>query len=295
MLKQSKVVFYENTHQYFLGDKQLKGITGILSRNLFADKYSDVPDFVLKKAAEKGSMIHASCQQSDMFGICSTKEAELYQKLKAEKGITTIANEYLVSDEDEYATMIDVVGDDYSLYDIKTTASLDKEYLSWQLSINALLFEMQNPGLKAGKLFGIWIRNGKAQLVEVPKIDSKTIERLLWCDSNGIPFETEKPAIAPEITQELARLSELESTIQLFEAEIKDVKEKHEKLKGFLLEQMSKNGVKKWETDNIVVTYVEPTERVSIDSAKIKAGQPDIFEQYKKTSPVKESLRIKIK
>ena len=58
-LVKSSVVFNEENHTYMLGEKQLQGITGMISRQLFPDKYKDVPDFVLKRAAEKGSLIHA--------------------------------------------------------------------------------------------------------------------------------------------------------------------------------------------------------------------------------------------
>ena len=56
-LVKSSVVFNEENHTYMLGEKQLQGITGMISRQLFPDKYKDVPDFVLKRAAEKGSLI----------------------------------------------------------------------------------------------------------------------------------------------------------------------------------------------------------------------------------------------
>lgn len=56
-LVKSSVVFNEENHTYMLGEKQLQGITGMVSKQLFPDKYKDIPDFVLKKAAEKGSLI----------------------------------------------------------------------------------------------------------------------------------------------------------------------------------------------------------------------------------------------
>lgn len=294
MLKQSKVIFYPETHTYLLGEKRLQGVTGVISRNIFPDKYSDVPEFVLQRAAQKGSEIHASCEASDLFGICSTKEAENYQNLKKEYGIITIANEYLVSDEENYATMVDIVGDDYSLYDIKTTASLDIEYLSWQLSINAVLFEMQNPNLRVNKLFGIWLRNDKAKLIEVQRIDDETIKNLLFCDANGLPFEY-LPVIADEVNDSLVKLSQLEEIIQIAEAEIKATKAKQDAIKDFLLKKMKESGVKKWETENIVVSYVLPSTRETIDSKSLKEQKPEIWQKYAKTSEIKEQIRIKVK
>ena len=41
-LVKSSVVFNEENHTYMLGEKQLQGITGMISRQLFPDKYKDV-------------------------------------------------------------------------------------------------------------------------------------------------------------------------------------------------------------------------------------------------------------
>ena len=40
-LVKSGVVFNEENHTYFLGDKQLSGITGMIKRQLFPDKYKE--------------------------------------------------------------------------------------------------------------------------------------------------------------------------------------------------------------------------------------------------------------
>ena len=181
-MRESRVIFNDLGHVYSLDGKLLQGVTGILKRNLFADKYADVPESVLKKASERGTAIHEACRFADMFGLIECEEAGHYVALCRSENIRSIGNEYLVSDEQNYATMIDMVDADYNLYDIKTTSVLDEEYLSWQLSINAHLFEIQNPNLKAGKLFGIWLRNGEARLVQVRRIDKETIEALLYCD-----------------------------------------------------------------------------------------------------------------
>ena len=41
-LVKSGVVFNEENHTYFLGDKQLSGITGMIKRQLFPDKYKSL-------------------------------------------------------------------------------------------------------------------------------------------------------------------------------------------------------------------------------------------------------------
>lgn len=62
-----------------------------------------------------------------------------------------------------------------------------------------------------------------------------------------------------------------------------------------LQEAMDKYGVKKFENDILKITYVEPTTRTSIDSARLKKELPAIAEKYSKISQVKGSVRIEVK
>lgn len=66
-LAQSPVIFNEIDHTYFFGDTQLSGITGIISRYLFPDKYNNVPPYVLEKARLRGSEIHSQLEQYFLF------------------------------------------------------------------------------------------------------------------------------------------------------------------------------------------------------------------------------------
>ena len=47
-LQDSGVVFNEELHEYWLGNKQLSGITGILQRQLFPDEFDGVPEDMIK-------------------------------------------------------------------------------------------------------------------------------------------------------------------------------------------------------------------------------------------------------
>ena len=294
-LKRSNVIFSADTHEYWLGEKQLKGISHLYGKHINPSKYEGIPESVLMKAAERGSRIHDECRQLDMFGVATSPEAIAYSELKAKYNIEPVANEYLVSDNENFATMIDMADDAFNLYDFKTTSTLDEESLSWQLSICAHLFEQQNPDLKAGKLFGIWLRNGQAKLVEVPRIATETIYDLLDCEVTGRTFVKPTTALPTNVDEALVKLAEFEGFIALAEAEMESKKRDIEAIKEFLLEQMTANNIKKWETDNIVVTYVAPSERKSVDSTRLKSEQPDIYEQYSKVTNVKEQIKIKVK
>ena len=294
-LNRSEVIFTADTHEYWLGDKQLRGISHLYGKHICPTKYAGIPERVLAKAAERGTLIHEDCRQVDMFDIATTPEGRDYQTLKEKYNIRPLANEYLVSDNEEFATMIDMLDEELSLYDFKTTAILDEESLSWQLSICAHLFEQQNPDLKVKKLYGIWLRNGKAKLVEVPRIATEIIYDLLDCEVTGRTFVKWIAELPTNINDALDKLADFEGFVTIAEAELKSTQEKIDAIKDFLLQQMTASNIKKWETQSIVVTYVAPTERKSVDSTRLKSEQPDIYEQYSKVSTIKESIRIKIK
>lgn len=72
-------------------------------------------------------------------------------------------------------------------------------------------------------------------------------------------------------------------------------KERDENLRNELKVAMKANGVKKFENDVLSITYVAETERVSIDTTRLKAEKPELWNEYSKVSKVSDSVRIKVK
>ena len=54
-LRDSGVLFNKELHEYWLGNKQLSGITGMLQRQLFPDEFEGTPDNLLREAARYGT------------------------------------------------------------------------------------------------------------------------------------------------------------------------------------------------------------------------------------------------
>ena len=193
-LTKSQIIFDQQAHTYTTPDGVcLQGVTGMIERQLFPDKYSGVPEFVMKRAAERGSFVHEVCELVDDLGIeHESEEARNYQKLKESYGLQYEASEYLVSDNEHFASCIDKVyresDNEFSLGDIKTTYKLDKEYVRWQLSIYAYWFERQNPGCKVVRLFAIWLRGNISELVEVERRPDGIIIELLSAEIDGRKF-----------------------------------------------------------------------------------------------------------
>lgn len=292
-LNKSQVVFNEYDHTYTLDGKSLTGVTSILNRQLFADKYSGISEDVLNKAAEYGKGVHESIELYDSMGIGEDEDAvKAYIKLVKKAKLTRLDNEYLISDDDYVASSIDVVFDDCTLADIKTTSHLDEEYVSWQLSIYAYLFEKQNPDLQANKLIAIWIpkeRYGKPKIVEVCRKPVSEVIRLIEADKNGQQYipsvaTSTEITIANDVVQEVIRI----------ERELKELKDKQTELREGLLKQMQDHNIKSFKTDGLSLTRKLATTKTSLDSKMLQEKYPEIYEECLKTSEVKESLLIKI-
>lgn len=292
-LKYSKVVFNQEDHTYHLGDKQLSGVTTLLSRQIFKDKYNGISERVMEQAKERGSLIHETIELVDGLGIeTDIPEVLAYLRIKEQHGLKTCDNEYLVSDNEHIASSIDIVFEDCSLADIKTTSKLDKEYVSWQLSIYAYLFELQNPRKKANKLYAIWLpkeQYGKPALVEVERKPVEVINELIECDKAGEQFllpaepQLELP-VAPEVISEVITITK----------QMKEMEQRYKALQAGLLEKMKECNVKSFKADGLTLTYKEPTTRKAIDTKALESKYPEIYNELLKESQVKESLTIKI-
>lgn len=71
------------------------------------------------------------------------------------------------------------------------------------------------------------------------------------------------------------------------------LKAKKENLSLSLLEEMKAKDIKKIETPDVVITYVDETERETFDTKKFKEDFPDMYDDYVKFTKVKANVRIK--
>lgn len=302
-LHRSSVRFDEQSHTYTTSDeRQLTGVTSILKQVLFPDKYKGIPDAILAKAAERGTAIHNECEDVNLFGVGalnekSSEEARNYHELLASEGITMIYSEYLVTDDEVVATMIDCIDDKGNLYDIKTTSQLDIESLSWQLSFCDYLFTKQNIFLErpSSRLYGIWLRGSTAKLVEVERKEDEEIEQVIkaYLASEVIahkPIEYSSPEEAA-----LAKISEQEEAI----IELKQMLDYHEAKKqeslSLLKEKMEREGIKKLETPRLLVTLVADSTSAIFDSKRFKDDHPDLAEEYMKQTTRKGYVKITVR
>lgn len=310
--KQSPVIFDEAAHTYTLEGVRLSGVTAIV-KWMFPDTYKDIPQSVLEKAAEHGSLIHKKCEQYDNCGFGDDlQEVREYVRLKAENGLTTLENEYLVDDGKDIASSIDVVFDKdesgmYSLADIKTTSKIHKDNVMLQLSIYAYLFERCNKGKKVGRLFVIWLpkeQYGKAELMELKRIgsaDCKKIVKAYVAKEDATPYREKyfggiEASTEIELIEEAmpANLKDAEDEIIKIETQLKQMEERKKELKEGLYDLMVQHNVKKWQSKRLQIVRKLESTRESIDTAKVKKQYPEVYAECLKTSKVKGSITINI-
>ena len=298
-LQKNDVCFNEEEHTYILNGKTLSGVTSMLSRQLFKDKYSSIPDFVLNKAADRGHLIHSKIELHDQIGIVDESCPEMmnYISIKDNLLVKTVANEYLITDGEHYASAIDLVFEEkdgsVSLADIKTTSKLDTEYLMWQLSVYAYLFELQNPALSVNNLYGIWLRGDKSQCVDIERVPIDIIKELLICDASGKQFVN--PLKSLEDTSVPDKVYEVEQYMVELDSQIKELTEKKQQILDGLLPMMHTANVTSWKGNKIQLIRKAASKRESFDLKKFKEENKDFdTKPYMKVSNVKESITFKI-
>ena len=304
-LYNSPVLFNEDGHTYTLEGHTLQGVTPIISW-LFPETYKGIPQSILENAAQYGGMIHKKIELADSMGIVDDQVVHDYMELKEQKGVKTLVNEYLVSDERRIASSIDIVMDNLDLWDVKTTSKVHIPNVTMQLSIYAWLFEEQNPGLKAGDLYCCWLpkpQYGKADLIKLNRVSAdicKEIVQMWCCGADPLQarailaqtgFQMEKQRTVGEVP--ISMLDLMDELITISDTK-KQIEEREKAIKDVLLQQMSDAGADKWANDLIEVTRKGAYERTSIDSTRLKKEQPDLFERFKKVTKVAESITYKV-
>lgn len=98
------------------------------------------------------------------------------------------------------------------------------------------------------------------------------------------------------ITDGVALLNaETSAKIAEFERKMKEIKEAEDALKQSILDEMSKKNILKIETEEMTISYIAPSDRETFDSKRFRAEHADLFDEYVKLSPVKASVRLKLK
>jgi len=288
--------FDEETHTYWRGEKQLISVTQLLIKHGLASDYSAVNENTLKRKADRGKLIHEEIEKYIKTGeVGFTTEFQDYLRLMKELNLRPTFSEE-ANGNNEIAGTFDLIAEyaefpfTLHLIDFKTTTKLDKEAVSWQLSLYAYL----NNFLNINKFYAFHLLpNHRSKAVEIQPKSIEQIERLLECERNGEIYSEKLPEL--KLDKELAELFTCEQQLAELKRQEQAFEEVTEKIRSAILNAMEENGVKSFESDLLKITYVAPYEKEQVNTTKLRAEEPDLYRKYLKTSQVNASLRVKLK
>lgn len=295
-LATSEVRFVEETHQYFLGDIELQGITSTLIPKAYPSTYIGIDQETLENAAARGTFMHKVIEGyiNDGTYYEGLPELDNFIKVMADNKLVCLATEYVVSDNENFASAIDLVmvngKNEVCLVDLKRTSELHFEEVALQLSIYKRWFERMNPDTKVSHIYVLRLRDDECDFLELHPVSNDFLDALIVCYHDGLPFVPY--AYYGNLPSELKKA---ESEIAGMVAQQKAIDDKMSKLKEGLYNLMEQYNVKSWKGDEVTITRVLPSVSVSLDSKKVKESHPEVYSECIKETKRKGSLKITVK
>ena len=170
-----EVEYYEDGHIYLVDGVRLPSITGML-RMRFGGKYAGVSPETLRRAADRGTQVHAAVEAWVKTGAeADLPELRGFRWLTEHAGMTPIRSEVPLVLCDQRGEAIacgrcDLVmrkGADLCGADIKRTSTFDREYVAAQLNLYRIAYR-QSWGEEWTRLYGLHLREWMRRLIEVP-------------------------------------------------------------------------------------------------------------------------------
>lgn len=304
------LLFDPEEHKYYYNGNILRSVTSLLRSTLFADKYGDVSESVLRKAAAFGTSVHRLLEMGDnlsprdvenvyedCFGSPNITEEsrvavnailDVYhaaQGLLWHNNVNPLQKEYLVTDG-RLAGSVDLIADVSgvpSIVDYKFTYEFDTEYLSWQMSIYAYLFYKQT-GQRIEKIYALWVPKRDVSLGKFTELPMKSDEDIEALITGELTNKSESyPVDVREAQAALANVL----------LEEKRIAEQKKQLQATLHKFMEENGVKQIKSDFYTISYIAPSTRKSLDAKALAADHPEIdLSQYQKESKTSSTVKI---
>ncbi len=177
----SMIEFLPESHTYLVEGVIVPSVTSILSSTIFRKMYEGVPKYILNNKAQFGTNVHRAIETGDSSDLNQIEmiSYQQWEKLKERYEIAPQEQETLVHYQDLYCgtlDMIAIVNGELVINDIKTTAKLDEDYLSWQLSFYKYAYENMG-GKELVKGYVTWLP--KKELGQFIEIQFKTKDEVL--------------------------------------------------------------------------------------------------------------------
>lgn len=174
--------YFDDEHIYLVDGVIVPSITQLLKKR-FGNKYAGVSRETLKRAADAGTAVHDAIERYCKDGTESElPEARNFKFLQRQYGFEVIENEtpvILFQDNEPVAAgrldMVIKMNDRVGGADIKRTATLDKEYLAYQLNLYRIAYR-QCYGVEWEFLRGLHLRENVRKFVQIPINEGMALE-----------------------------------------------------------------------------------------------------------------------
>ena len=237
-----------------------------------------------------------------------------------------VANEYIVSDNKRFASQIDNVWRNKKtggiwLADTKTNninlyplcgyydsnyfdnrVDALKEYLSWQLSVYAYLFEQSNPGIKVEGLVCNWLRSDAHELWEIDRKDDNLIEMLLDSDVTDLDgdilyYNSRQDELLAMCQREHKAISILPDNVMDYITDVmaryEQAKAEMDKVKSTIQQAMREHNVISFNFGSFKGTIAKDSKVNKFDSERFKNDHPELYKEYLTQSTRKGGLTLK--
>ena len=290
-LIKSEVIFIEEPHGYISKENEpILGLTSLLAKHGITKDVSNIPKHFLKKAGNKGTLVHQQIEDYDNLGIMPTDEWAIpYTTIN----LKVLASEFLVNYENIVATQIDKILEDFSVCDIKTSREVDIQGVTWQCSIGAYMLEKQS-NIKVPKIYCIHLREGKVNMFELERISDEYIEKLFECEENNTIYTL--PSLPTPNTTAISLPNTLNNKAKRLYSAISKINQLKEQLDDEITEFMKENNLYSIKTEDISFTLVKPSTSETFDKKAFIKDNPTIdLSKYNKISERKGYLKTTLK
>lgn len=295
----SEIRFIEDGHRYILkedngAETELVSVTQLLKKHGILPDYSNVDEQVLSAKAERGRVVHEELENYVKTGeIGFTGELEQFINQCALWQLKPQHSEFIVHNN-EIAGTVDVAGvvgenELPFIADYKTTATLHKHAVAWQLSLYAYL----DTEHIYEKFYAIHFPDAETcKIVEIQPIPKEKIEMLLECERNCELYQEETLELS---FQDSEKVVAIQTELKKLDIQKKQLEQQENELKEYLISKMQETGVGLIDNDLFRITYIAPYPKESIDITRLKKELPDIASKYTKKTLAKPSIRITLK
>lgn len=294
-----KIDFVDKIHAYIVdGEVADVTVTELLRKHGISPDYSFVKTEILTAAADEGTARHAELESiakggepTSIYGVALQEWLEAVDvKFALPEHRCALVDKFILAGT---ADIVGATNEFHFVGDYKFTSVFHRTAVAWQVNLyDYMMWKSEPQYIRADKFFGFHFKDGKMRIHELAKIPDSEIEKLLEAEANDTQYKAVELTTSGELQK---RWENAENALIAIETQYKAAQEQAKALREEMCKLMKEQGVRSFETDHLKLTFVDETERVTVDSKKLQKDFPEAYEACQKKSTVKASVRVTVK